>query len=1156
MRFFRFTTLAVLAAALAASLAGATTRMDVQHIQILPAPALTPADIDKLKQVKEWDLEFTGYEERTSSGSGMFGTPPSTTEWSHLHETNKSYHVKARIAGKFGPSDCRLGSSSNPCVVKYLPDTKVDVTEYKEHRHDTTDSTTGCGFMFMDPLVGGSSDVDEEGAASTYVPDGTPGKLAIGDVEIDYGQNPPIAYGNVYFQGASFHETQGYSNCGQAQHFEGDNVGFLDTGWWPPASGCCEDGDSQIRIEHGAFVVHGKSDWTFQGDECVVGNSPHCPPPDNQQTPYFGHFHFEWSLREHDCRDTNGDGNSDDDGDGLCDNWETLGLDVDGDGTIDLPLNKPPYNADPEHKDLFVEVDYMADPNGHTEKPTNAALNMVKNAFAFAPVANPDGLRGVRLHFVGGDAAHPSPGKLVDEALPHSDRIAFPEDIKAACPATSFDDLKKSNFGTAAERGDPNSAASILEAKKRVFRYAIFAHQQADNVDSGGNCTDNGSSGVAELPGNDLIVTVGGPDWRPFGSVAALYSGNDPRACFTGESAERCAARQVEAATFMHEFGHTLGLHHGGSDDTNCKPNYLSVMNYSFQFRDVVSTRPLDYSGGVADGFANDPFSPLDERNLSEPAGIAGPFARNSVYGAMGTDAYILLNHAIDWNLDPNGRTDETGVVADIARRDTQSACARGTSADAGFVTMKTSQPLDPNFVPDASAFAVHLNAGAGSTPASVAIANGRAYLTLSAPVASGDKVTVDYVPPAVRPLQETDGTPIGAFAGFDVGNITGQLKTLIARDDWATLQYDMRGSVTFDDGTARQPQDEPEMTAKDAMASASGVDFDGDGLVNALDNCPAVYNPGQEDVDADGFGDDCEPTQVPDEDDPISTGVVSPSPNGAGWSSGDVTVSLTAADDPNGSGIREIDYVLNGAQSEPAQAVAGEAVSPIVSTEGETAVKFFAVDNFGNSEMPNKVTVRIDRTAPGITASQDPPANAAGWNNTDVTITYACADALSGIASCDTPAVVSTEGQAQSATGIASDVAGNAAQVTVNGINIDRTPPSVTCAVAPSVLWPPKHRMIPIAATVDVADALSGSGGFTLTSITSSEPDSFNRKDKPGDIAGFAVGSASTTGQLRAEHLAKSPGRVYTLTWEGTDQAGNAASCSATVTVPKKRPR
>src|SRR5438128_225063 len=39
----------------------------------------------------------------------------------------------------------------------------------------------------------------------------------------------------------------------------------------------------------------------------------------------------------------------------------------------------------------------------------------------------------------------------------------------------------------------------------------------------------------------------------------------------------------VQSSTLMHELGHNLGLHHGGDEDTNYKPNYLSIMNYMYQ---------------------------------------------------------------------------------------------------------------------------------------------------------------------------------------------------------------------------------------------------------------------------------------------------------------------------------------------------------------------------------------------------------------------------------------------------------------------------------------------------------------------------------------------------------------------------------------------
>ena len=80
-----------------------------------------------------------------------------------------------------------------------------------------------------------------------------------------------------------------------------------------------------------------------------------------------------------------------------------------------------------------------------------------------------------------------------------------------------------------------------------------------------------------------------------------------------------------QGGTFMHEMGHTLGLGHGGFDVTNNKPNYLSVMNYSFQDCDVPASPGLlpggcDYSRLVS-GLL---LPPLDEIDLDECVGIGG----------------------------------------------------------------------------------------------------------------------------------------------------------------------------------------------------------------------------------------------------------------------------------------------------------------------------------------------------------------------------------------------------------------------------------------------------------------------------------------------------------------------------------------------------
>ena len=42
--------------------------------------------------------------------------------------------------------------------------------------------------------------------------------------------------------------------------------------------------------------------------------------------------------------------------------------------------------------------------------------------------------------------------------------------------------------------------------------------------------------------------------------------------------------------------------------------------------------------------------------------------------------------------------------------------------------------------------------------------------------------------------------------------------------------------------------------------SSSENSDTDGDGVVNAQDNCPNAANPDQSDIDSDGIGDSCSP--------------------------------------------------------------------------------------------------------------------------------------------------------------------------------------------------------------------------------------------------------------------------------------------------------
>jgi large repetitive protein len=116
-----------------------------------------------------------------------------------------------------------------------------------------------------------------------------------------------------------------------------------------------------------------------------------------------------------------------------------------------------------------------------------------------------------------------------------------------------------------------------------------------------------------------------------------------------------------------------------------------------------------------------------------------------------------------------------------------------------------------------------------------------------------------------------------------------------------------------------------------------------------------------------------------------------------------------------------------------------------------------------------------------------------------------------------------------------------------------DSTPPTVSCSATPASLKSNNHKLAAITTSVTVTDEAGGSGaaGFTLVSVTSSQADSgLAADDVPNDIQGWTTGTADTSGLLRQERYGTD--RVYTLTYQGSDKAGNTATCQTTVTVTK----
>ena len=132
----------------------------------------------------------------------------------------------------------------------------------------------------------------------------------------------------------------------------------------------------------------------------------------------------------------------------------------------------------------------------------------------------------------------------------------------------------------------------------------------------------------------------------------------------------------------------------------------------------------------------------------------------------------------------------------------------------------------------------------------------------------------------------------------------------------------------------------------------------------------------------------------------PVTTATPSPGPNSNGWNNTDVTVTLSSTDnEPGGTGVKQIQYGLTGAQPLDAQTVVGTTASVTISAEGLTTLTYFGTDNAGNVEQAKTLTVQIDKTPPVISGMPAPGCALRPPNHKLVAVTtVAAADALSGV--------------------------------------------------------------------------------------------------------------------------------------------------------------
>ncbi len=118
-----------------------------------------------------------------------------------------------------------------------------------------------------------------------------------------------------------------------------------------------------------------------------------------------------------------------------------------------------------------------------------------------------------------------------------------------------------------------------------------------------------------------------------------------------------------------------------------------------------------------------------------------------------------------------------------------------------------------------------------------------------------------------------------------------------------------------------------------------------------------------------------------------------------------------------------------------------------------------------------------------------------------------------------------------------------------------DRTPPVLRLSTDPSQLWPANHRLVPVQVKVDVEDDRDPQPVVTLVSVVSNEADNgLGDGDTAQDVQQASIGTDDRAVQLRAERSGTGTGRVYTLTYQARDAAGNVSTATVTVTVPFSR--
>lgn len=391
------------------------------------------------------------------------------------------------------------------------------------------------------------------------------------------------------------------------------------------------------------------------------------------------------------CIDIGGDS----DGDGLLDAWERDGYDDNGDGTIDVDL--PAMGANPHRKDLFLEIDEIAHTsNWHLSR---AGIVALKAAFAGAP--DNTGTRAGEREGANGE----NPGTFGVSAPPTPGGVALHVDAGGLVDPRAREGAQPNC--TDGTDNDRDGWSDSLDTDCRLLEADNEAGLRGNcaDVDNNGNDVDNDRDGLANGQDPDCLVgdaafagslgrgrTIttgacrvddprfytakngpGGQDHARRYLFRYMLAGPAPAVATcpldkdgkpkdpAGGSAEIGGNDLIvfnqDGGTVMHEIGHTLNLLHGGAEDHNCKPNYVSVMNYTMQFGipRLWGGQILDYAParrnltGAGDR-SRAPLPRLDEGNLdgTQPLDPADSINR-TVHSLPSGVRQLTLNERPDW---------------------------------------------------------------------------------------------------------------------------------------------------------------------------------------------------------------------------------------------------------------------------------------------------------------------------------------------------------------------------------------------------------------------------------------------------------------------------------------------------------------------------